>query len=203
MGLRRSTQFASIERRLRRVSVAGWLRSAAIACAALAIVLLVVARALAPSTVQARASIGQVAAPFSLPAAQHEQMLAQPIRFDAHAARPTLLVFFNTLCVHCVAGVQAAHTVGASASGQPPVNVIYVDAPGENAEITGQYMARLNFDAPVLLDTGARVASRYGVSAYPSLVLVDAHGVIRAIWVGPPTSSQLRSAIARIPSSSS
>lgn len=195
MRRRTSTRFATIERGLRRVSVAGWLRSAAIACAALAIILLVVARALAPSTAQARAGVGQAAAPFSLPAAQHEQMLAHPIHFDGHATRPTLLVFFNTLCVHCVAGVQAAHAVGASASGQPPVDVIYVDAPGENAEITGQYMARLSFDAPVALDAGARVASRYGVSAYPALVLVDAHGVIRAVWVGPPTASQLRSAI--------
>lgn len=198
MRRRTSTRFARIERGLRRVSVAGWLRSAAIACGALAILLLVVARALAPSTAQARAGVGQAAAPFSLPAAQHEQMLAQPIHFDGHATRPTLLVFFNTLCVHCVAGVQAAHAVGASASGQPPVDVIYVDAPGENAEITGQYMARLSFDAPVALDAGARVASRYGVSAYPALVLVDAHGVIRAVWVGPPTASQLRSAIAHI-----
>lgn len=199
----RSTRFARIERRLRRVSVVGWLRSATIACAAVAIILLVVARALAPSTVQARAGVGQAAAAFSLPAAQREQMLAQPIHFDGHATRPTLLVFFNTLCVHCVAGVQAAHTVGASASGQPSVNVIYIDAPGENAEITGQYMARLSFDAPVLLDKDARVASRYGVNVYPSLVLVDTHGVIRAVWVGPPTASQLRSAIARSQSPSS
>lgn len=198
MRRRTSTRFARIERRLRRVSVAGWLRSAAITCGALAILLLVVARALAPSTAQARALIGQAATPFSLPAAQHEQMLAQPIRFDRHAARPTLLVFFNTLCVHCVVGVQATHTVGASASGQPPVNVLYVDAPGENAEITGQYMARLSIDAPVLLDRDARIASRYGVSAYPALVLVDAHGVIRAVWVGPPTVGQLRAAIAHM-----
>jgi thiol-disulfide isomerase/thioredoxin len=197
MALRTSTRLARVERRLRRVSVAGWLRSAAITCAALAIILLVVARALAPSTAQARASIGQAAAPFSLPAAQHEQMLEQPILFAGHGARPTLLVFFNTLCVHCVAGVQATHAAGVSAPGQPPVDIIYVDAPGENAEITGQYMARLSLDAPVLLDKGARVASRYGVSYYPSIVLVDAHGVIRAIWIGAPSASQLRSAIAR------
>ncbi|MGH2505235.1 MAG: TlpA family protein disulfide reductase [Ktedonobacterales bacterium] len=197
MALRTSTRFARVERRLHRVSVAGWLRSSAIACAALAVILLVVARALAPSTAQAQASIGQAAAPFSLPAAQHEQTLEQPILFAGHGARPTLLVFFNTLCVHCVAGVQAAHAAGLSAPGQPPVDVIYVDAPGENAEITGQYMARLNLDAPVLLDKGARVASRYGVSYYPSIVLVDARGVIRAIWIGAPSASQLHSAIAR------
>ncbi|HEX8730242.1 MAG TPA: TlpA disulfide reductase family protein [Ktedonobacterales bacterium] len=197
MRRRTSTRFSSVERRLRRTTVAGWLRSAAIACAALAVILLVVARALAPSTVQARASVGQAAAPFTLTAAQHDQTLAQPILFAGHGARPTLLVFFNTLCVHCVAGVQAAHAAGVGAPGQSPVDVIYVDAPGENAEITGQYMARLSLDAPVLLDKGARVASRYGVSYYPSIVLVDARGVIRAVWIGAPSASQLRSAIAR------
>lgn len=197
MRRRTSTRFTSVERKLRRVSVTGWLRAAAAACAALAILLLVIARALAPSTAQARASVGQAAAPFSLPAAQHDQTLARPILFAGHGARPTLLVFFNTLCVHCVAGVQAAHATGVGAPGQPPVDVIYVDAPGENAEITGQYMARLSLDAPVLLDKGARVASRYGVSYYPSIVLVDARGVIRAVWIGAPSASQLRSAIAR------
>lgn len=197
MRRRTSTRFTSVERKLRRVSVTGWLRAAAAACAALAILLLVIARALAPSTAQARASVGQAAASFSLPAAQHDQTLARPILFAGHGARPTLLVFFNTLCVHCVAGVQAAHATGVGAPGQPPVDVIYVDAPGENAEITGQYMARLSLDAPVLLDKDARVASRYGVSYYPSIVLVDARGVIRAVWIGAPSVSQLRSAIAR------
>lgn len=195
MSHRGAARTGSIERTLRRVSPAGWLRAAVIACAALAMLLLLLARALAPTPGHAEASIGRTAPSFSLPAAQRDQVLSQPVHFSSQNARPTLLVFFNTLCVHCVAGVQAAHAAGASAN---VVNVVYIDTPGENAEITGQYIGRLGFDAPVLLDRDARVASRYGVAYYPTIMLVDARGVIRAVWVGAPTASQLSAAIARV-----
>ncbi len=45
-------------------------------------------------------------------------------------------------------------------------------------------MARLQIDAPALLDKGAQVASHYGVAYYPTTILVDAQGVVRAVWVG-------------------
>ena len=201
MSRRRAARIGSIERRLRRISPSDWLRAAVIGCAALAILLLLLAHALSPATGQAQARIGQPAPSFSLPAAQREQILPQSVNFSGHAARPTLLVFFNTLCVHCVAGVQAAHAASMAGPLTPSgasVNIIYIDAPGENAEITGQYMTRLGLDAPVLLDHDARIASRYGVAYYPTIVLVDTHGGIRAVWVGAPTASQLSAAIARV-----
>jgi peroxiredoxin len=187
---------ASAARRLRRVSVASWLRLAVIGCAALAVALTLLAHALIPSSNQPQALIGHPAPSFTLTAAQGGQTLAQPVTFAGHGARPTLLIFFNTLCVHCVAGVQAAQTA-AQARGQPAVNVIYLDSPGENAEITAQYMARLQANPPVLLDKGAAVASRYGARFYPTTVLVDARGVVRAVWVGAPSASDLSAALAR------
>jgi peroxiredoxin len=187
---------ASAARRLRRVSVASWLRLAVIGCAALAVALALLAHARTPSSNQSRALIGHAAPSFTLTAAQGGQTLAEPVTFAGRSAHPTLLVFFNTLCVHCVAGVQAAQTA-AQAHGQPAVDVIYLDSPGENAEITAQYMARLQANPPVLLDKGAAVASRYGASFYPTTVLVDARGVVRAVWVGAPSASDLRAALAR------
>jgi peroxiredoxin len=58
-------------------------------------------------------------------------------------------------------------------------------------------MARLQANPPVLLDKGAAVAQRYGVVYYPTIILVDAQGVVRAVWVGAPSSSELAAAIAR------
>lgn len=181
---------------MRALPTSGWLRLAVITCAALAVALALLARVLAPAPDRAQALIGHVAPSFSASAAQGGKTLAQPVSFDGRAAHPTLLVFFDTLCVHCLAGVQTARAIS-QAPDQPPLHVMYIDAPGENAEITGQYMARLRFDPPVLLDQGARIASRYGVAYYPSFVLVDTQGVVRAVWTGAPTASEIRAAAAR------
>jgi peroxiredoxin len=188
---------ASAARRLRGISVAGWLRLAVIGCAALAAALALLAHTLAPTPNQSRALIGQSAPAFTLAAAQSDQTLAQPVTFAGHSTtHPTLLVFFNTLCVHCVAGVQAAQAATQTPD-QSTAAIIYLDSPGENAEITRQYMARLQANPPVLLDKGAAVAQRYGVAYYPTIILVDAQGVVRAVWVGAPSASELAAAIAR------
>lgn len=182
--------------RLRRMTAGGWLRLAVLACALLALGLAALARAQAPTPDQARTLIGHPAPAFSAPAAQDGRLLPQPTRFDPPRSGLTLLVFFNTLCVHCVAGAQAANTA-AQASTPAPLRVIYLDAPGENAGITGAYMARLSISAPVLLDANARIASRYGVAYFPSMILVDTRGVVRAVWTGAPTVSELRAAIVK------
>lgn len=182
-----------IARRLQRLSVSDYLRLGVVSCLAVAVALVAMAHATSPASDSARTLIGKPAPTFTLPAAQHNSRLAQPVTFAGGAGHPTLLVFFDTLCTHCVAGVQAAQEAAQSTHAR----VIFVDAPGENAEITGQYMARLRLDAPVLLDSGARVASRYAVGYYPTLALVDARGVERAVWVGSPTVADLRDAIQR------
>lgn len=182
-------------RRLRALPASDWLRLAVIACAALAVALAALVYALAPSPDQARALVGHVAPSFAAPAAQGGRILAQPVSFDGHSGRPTLLVFFNTLCVHCLDGIQTARAV-AQQPGLSPLNVVYLDAPGENAQITGQYMARMGLDPVTLLDHNAQIASRYGVAYYPSFILVDARGVVRAVWTGaPPSASEIRAAI--------
>lgn len=187
--------------RLRRLTAGSWLRIAAVACALLALGLAVLARAQAPTPDQARALIGHTAPAFSAPAAQDGRLLPQPTRYDPRSGGLTLLVFFDTLCVHCVAGVQTANATAATTP--TPVRVIYVDAPGENAEITGAYMARLRVAAPVLLDADARIASRYGVAYYPSVILIDPHGVVRAVWTGTLSAGELRAAIAQATQASS
>lgn len=178
--------------RLRRLTGGDWLRLGAIACAVVALGLATLAHAQAPTPNQSRALIGHAAPAFSAPAAQHGQMLPQMARYDPQSGHVTLLVFFNTLCIHCLAGVRAANEV---AQAQVSTRVIYLDAPGENASITDPYMAREHIDAPVLLDAGARIAGRYGVAYYPGFILIDTHGIVRNVWTGAPSASELRAAI--------
>ena len=187
---------AHVVGRLRGASVGDWLRLAVVGCAGLAVALGLLAHAQAPSPGRARTLIGHAAPPFTAPATQGGRTLAQPASFDGRSGRLTLLVFFDTLCVHCVAGVQAADAL-ARTPALPPLDIIYLDAPGENAEITGHYMERLGITTPVLLDRDARIAARYGVTYYPSFVLIDTRNVIRAVWLGAPTLSDLRATITR------
>lgn len=168
------------------------------ACVVIACALLIIARAAAPNPSSAAAMVGRPAPTFTLPAAQGGTRLTAPTRFGGASARPTLLVFFNTLCVHCLGAITAARQAAASAPGGP-LDVIFIDTPAENAQITGAYMARLQLDPPVLLDTGGAVARDYGASYWPTFALVDERGVIRGVWVGktavPTLSASIRHAL--------
>lgn len=175
----------------------GWLlRACMVAFAVVALALLVFARTSAPSSTAASALIGHPAYSFTLPAAQSGKMLPTPTRFEGTSARATLLVFFNTLCVHCLNEVSAARQVAASAT-DVPLNVIFIDTPGENAQITGAYMGRLQLDPPVLLDTGSAVAHEYSANYSPTLIVVDGAGVIRGVWVGETSAAMLTVEIRR------
>ncbi len=170
------------------------LRVGMVACAFGALALLLLARVTAPSAATATTLIGRPAGAFSLPAAQSGVKLPSSTRFAGAAARPTLLVFFYTLCVHCLSEVSAAHDASDTASGGP-LDLIFIDTPGENAQITGAYMARLRLDPPVLLDASGAVARDYGVRYAPTIVLVDTRGVIRGVWVGEVSTATLTAGI--------
>lgn len=188
---------ATLRRRLRSLNAAGWLRTGVIICAVVAVGLTGVARAQTPSPDAAIRLVGRPAPAFSLPVAHDGARLAAPVAFSEMTKQPTLLVFFDTLCVHCLAGVQTANEASDTAQ-RLGAQIIYIDSPGENAQITQQYMARLQIDPPVALDAHGRVASRYGVSFFPTMILVDAHGIIRDVWVGAPRAGDVRSAIGNV-----
>lgn len=172
------------------------LRACMLVCAVVGLALLVFARISAPSPAAASALIGRPASRFTLPVAQSGKILPAPTRFEGTSARPTLLVFFNTLCVHCLNEVSAARQAAASAT-DVPLNVIFIDTPGENAQISGAYMGRLQLDPPVLLDTGGAVAHEYSANYSPTLIVVDGAGVIRGVWVGETPAAMLTAEIRR------
>lgn len=173
----------------------GWLLLAVVACALLAVCLAVLTRALAPTPDTALRLTGRAAPAFTLPAAQSQRMLPTSLSLSAATERPTVVIFFNTLCVHCLSGVRAG---AALASGANAPRVLYVDTPGENAQITGQYMARLGMNPPVALDRGGHVAAAYQVAYYPTAVVIDRQGVVRGVWTGALSAATIRAATARL-----
>lgn len=193
--MRAMARFALVGLRPRREP--GWLlRAGLLAILLLALALVIIARATAPEASAAQALVGKPAPSFALSAAQGGAVLPLQMRFTGAGGRPTLLVFFNTLCVRCLGEIGAARQAAASERGGL-VDLIYIDTPAENAQITGAYMTRLGYDPPVALDRGGALASRYGVGYGPTLVLVDRSGVVRAVWVGATPAATLISGISR------
>lgn len=170
------------------------LRGGMLAAALLAIVLLVAFRACAPSPLATRAHVDQPAIMFTLPAEQAGARLPTPVTFAPLPGRPTLLIFFYTLCTHCLLQMQSTHTVAAGFAG---LHSVYIDSPAELPNLPDLMMRRLTITDPVLLDADGRIAARYGIAYYPALVLIDGRGIVRDIWTGEIDTTTLRAGIAQ------
>jgi hypothetical protein len=120
--------------------------------------------------------------------------LPAPVTFTPATGKPTLLVFFYTLCTHCLLQMQVTHAVIA---GFPELHTVYIDSPSELPNLPDLMMQRLAITDPVLLDADGQIAARYGIAYYPSLALIDGHGVVRAIWSGETDAATLHAGIAR------
>jgi peroxiredoxin len=170
------------------------LRGGMLASALLAIVLMVAFRATAPSPSATQQRINQPAITFTLPAERAGAQLPVPATFAPANGKPTLLVFFYTLCTHCLLQMQSTHAVTA---GFPGLQTLYIDSPAELPNLPDLMMQRLGITDPVLLDTDGRIAARYGIAYYPSLALIDGRGIVRAIWTGETDAATLHAGIAR------
>ncbi len=170
------------------------LRYGMLASALLAIVLVVAFRATAPSATATQRHINQPATTFTLPAEQAGVRLPVPATFAPANGKPTLLVFFYTLCTHCLLQMQSTHAVTAEF---PGLQTVYIDSPSELPNLPDLMMQRLGITDPVLLDTNGQVAARYGIAYYPSLVLIDGRGIVREIWTGETDAATLHDGIAQ------
>ena len=180
--------------RTTRFTMSQALRGGVLVAALLVIILLIAFRACAPSPAATRPHVNQHALAFTLPAEQHGALLPMPVAITPASSGPTLLVFFYTLCAHCLLEMRATHGVAAQF---PSLHSVYIDSPAERPNLTDLMMQRLAITDPVLLDDDGKVAARYGVSYYPSFVLIDAHGVVRDIWTGEVDAATLHAGIAR------
>jgi peroxiredoxin len=171
------------------------LRGGMLSAALLALLLVILFRACAPSTTTTRLHVGTRASAFTLAAERAGVLSPAQVTFAPGSGRPTLLIFFYTLCTHCLLEMQSARDVAGEFAG---LRTVYIDSPAERANIPDLMMQRLGIADPVLLDTSGHVAARYGVAYYPALVLVDGHGIVRDIWTGETGASSLRAGIQQV-----
>lgn len=174
--------------------LAPWLRGGVALAILLAVLLVVVARLSTGAPQETQRLLGAPAPAFALPAERGGHLLPGTVSLESRRGHPVLIVFFYTLCAHCLNEVQAAQAATSAAATQG-AEVLYVDSPAERPDIADAYLARLNVQAPALLDAGEQVAARYGVSFYPAAVLVDAGGVVRRTWTGETGAGTLLAGI--------
>jgi peroxiredoxin len=180
--------------RARAISAPTWLRAGIIAVALVAILIAIGIRVSAPTGASTRALVGKSAPDFTLPIASAPTAAPQTISLAAQRGRPVLLVFFFTLCTHCQPQLRTVHAVAAPYAERGLI-VYAVNSPAESYDVLANYSARLGFDPVVLRDSRATVADAYGVQLYPTTVLIDGQGIVRAVWTGETDTAALDQAL--------
>ncbi len=161
-------------------------------CAVTAACLTIVVRAGALDPSGTARLVGRRAPDFSLAALQNGTLLSTSLSLDGLRGQTVLLVFVNSLCVHCGGTAQAAIDLTA---GGAHARVLLVDSPAETTTIAEGYALRLGIEAPILLDSGGRVSSTYGIAGYPATFLVDGAGIVRDAWTGEVGSVAMAKAL--------
>jgi peroxiredoxin len=165
---------------------------------ALAVLLGITARVLAGPSQATPTLIGHAAPTFTLPTEQAGHTLPGITTVGGRTDHPRLLLFFYTLCAHCLAQTQAVRdaTQAQAAHGVEPV---YISSPAERPDILDAYVSRLSIPNPILLDANGQIAARYAIRFYPTTILVDASGTVRDVWLGETGAPTLERAIAALP----
>ncbi|HEV8190574.1 MAG TPA: TlpA disulfide reductase family protein [Ktedonobacterales bacterium] len=147
------------------------------------------AQANVPSSIGGLA--GKSAPGFTLPAERDAELLPQPVSYSPHSGHPTVLVFFFTLCTHCLLETKTLHDLAEAYPGSG-LQMLYIDSPGESPKIADMYVKRLGITMPILLDGNGRIAARFGVRYNPTVLFVDGQGVVRTVRIGESSDAQLR-----------
>jgi len=87
---------------------------------------------------------------------------------------PVVLVFFTTSCIPCRQEIPFLDSLRV----EYPQIAFYLVNVGEEPQIVKEYIQRMNYKMPVLLDRYGQVAKRYQASITPTLVGINVIGQI-------------------------
>lgn len=171
------------------------LAGAALAFALLAVLLAAVVRATAPTPNAASTLVGRSLPSVALTAERGGHLDGtRPLL--SQDGRPALVLFVYSLCPRCSGEAVAVSALAR----QHELDLVVVDSPAEMPAIADAYAARLRLSGPLLLDDRAALATRLGIGVYPALLLVDARGVVREVWIGETSWQAIDAGITRLPS---
>lgn len=141
-------------------------------------------------------SLGQEAPDFTLMSIFDEQ-----ITLSDYRGKAVLLDFWATWCGPCEKEIPELSKLN-SKYGEIGLVIISINL-RENKSAVKSYAEKKGMNWITVIDPDGKVAEKYGVTAIPTLVLVDKHGVIASIYIGLTPESILASKIESILSYSS
>jgi cytochrome c biogenesis protein CcmG/thiol:disulfide interchange protein DsbE len=129
------------------------------------------------------AEIGSLVVGSAMPDAELTDLAEVRLGLTSSRGKPMLLEFGATWCGPCRALLGPLRKVEKELA-DTQLEVYSIDV-GETAEVVkAHYANRVLGGVRVVLDQESRVTREFGVQAFPTLVLVDARGIIRFIRVG-------------------
>jgi len=129
---------------------------------------------------------GERAANFSL-----KTLEGDPMALDQTRGKVVVLDFWATWCPPCRAELPSVEKLSKEFAG----SVQFYGINDEEAGTVKRFVANNHYEFPVLMDSKRLVHRMYGVSAIPTLLIVDKDGVIREHFIGSRSEASLRKAI--------
>ncbi len=122
------------------------------------------------------------------PALDFQDLQGQRWTAERLKGRSVVLNFWATWCPPCKEELPSLQTLHEIGGGDPVVIGINVR---ETASHVRRYLASTGMNFPIVLDPQAELARRFGVTAYPTTLLIAPNGQIRwrvvgeVDWAGP------------------
>ena len=138
-----------------------------------------------PVTPPAQLKAGSVAPAFDLPRLGG----GQPVSLSSSRGTPTIVNFFASWCRNCQAELTAFASLSARTGGK--VAIVGVDSNDANGTAAETLLAKAKATYPVGVDSDAKVATSYLLSALPVTYFLDANGQVVHVAFGAQTVASL------------
>lgn len=112
----------------------------------------------------------------SAPDFELTSLTGEAIRLSQFNGQPVLLSIGATWCPDCRLEAPLLEEVHRS---HPELVVLLVDS-GESADVVQEFADEFGLTHPILLDTDSAVLEQYQVFAIPTVLFIDADGIIQA-----------------------
>lgn len=131
------------------------------------------------STDAALALEGKAAPDFTLPG-----MDGKPVTLASLKGNVVLLDFWATWCGPCVVSLPDLDKLYQERKDQK-VKVLAVNV-GEEKDEVASFLTAKKLTLPVLLDTDQAVTEKFGITGYPTTVIINPEGVVTKVFLGVP-----------------
>lgn len=123
------------------------------------------------------------------PVFESETPAGEPVSLEALRGRPVVLNFWATWCAPCRVEMPALQRASERYAGEG-LTILAVNAMEPAGRVT-EFMDELGLTFPAVLDPDGEILDLYGVRVFPTTIVVDAEGRIRAEHYGPLTDEQI------------